>query len=83
MNSIFRNGIMLLFIGVFLLTWFFLTVDFIGNSLIRNIIVFIIISGTLVLVIWLIAFTIRAFWKLIKKMSVCVKYWYVRTIMSL
>ena len=66
MNSIFRNGIMLLFIGVFLLTWFFLTVDFIGNSLIRNIIGFIIVSGTIILTIWLIAFTIRAFWKLIK-----------------
>ena len=67
MNSIFRNGIMLLFIGVFLLTWFFLTVDFIGNSLIRNIVGFIIISGTLVLIIWLIIITIRALWELIKR----------------
>lgn len=67
MNGIFKNGIMLLLIGVFLLTWFFLTADFIGNSSIRNIIGFIIISGTLVLIIWLIAFTIRAFWKLIKR----------------
>ena len=67
MNSIFRNGIMLLFIGVFLLTWFFLTVDFIGNSLIRNIIGFIIISGTITLTIWLITISIRALWKLIKR----------------
>ena len=67
MNSIFKSGIILLFMGVFLLTWFFLTVDFIGNSLIRNIIGFIIISATIVLTIWLIAFTIRAFWKLIKR----------------
>ena len=67
MNSIFRNGIMLLFIGVFLLTWFFLTVDFIGNSLIRNIIVFIIISGTISLIIWSITITICAISKLIKR----------------
>ena len=67
MNSIFKKWNMLLFIGVFLLTWFFLTVDFIGNSLIRNIIGFIIISVTLILIIWLIAFTIRVFWKLIKR----------------
>ena len=67
MNSIFKNGIMLLFGGVFLLTWFFLTVDFIGNSLIRNIIGFIIISGTFTLIIWSITITIRAFWKLIKR----------------
>ena len=67
MNSIFKNWIMLLFIGVFLLTWFFLTVDFIGNSLIRNIIGFIIISGTIAFTIWLITTTIRAFWKLIRR----------------
>jgi hypothetical protein len=67
MNSIFKNWIILLFIGVFLLTWFFLTVDFIGNSLIRNIIGFIIISGTFTLIIWSITITIRAFWKLIKR----------------
>jgi hypothetical protein len=67
MNGIFKNWIMLLCIGVFLLTWFFLTVDFIGNSLIRNIIGIIIISVTLILIIWLIAFTIRVFWKLIKR----------------
>ncbi len=67
MTSIFRNGIMLLFIGVFLLTWFFLTVDFIGNSLIRNIIGFIIISGTITLTMWSIIITIRAISKLIKR----------------
>ena len=67
MNNIFKNWIMLLFIGVFLLTWFFLTVDFIGNSLIRNIIGFIIISGTITFTIWLITITIRAFWKLIRR----------------
>ena len=67
MNNTFKNWIMLLFIGVFLLTWFFLTVDFIGNSLIRNIIGFIIISGTITLTIWLITITIRVFWKLIKR----------------
>ena len=67
MNSIFKKWNMLLFIGVFLLTWFFLTVDFIGNSLIRNIIGFIIISGTIALIIWLITITIRAFWKIIKR----------------
>ena len=67
MNSSFKNWIMLLFIGVFLLTWFFLTVDFIGNSLIRNIIGFIIVSGTFTLTIWSITITIRAFWKIIKR----------------
>ena len=67
MNSIFKNWIMLLLIGLFLLIWFFLTVDFIGNSLIRNIIGFIIISGTITLTIWLITISIRALWKLIKR----------------
>lgn len=67
MNGTFKNWIILLFIGVFLLTWFFLKVDFIGNSLIRNIIGFIIISGTITLIIWLITITIHAFWKLIKR----------------
>jgi len=67
MNSIFKNWIILLFIGVFLLTWFFLTVDFIGNSLIRNIIGFIIVSGTFTLTIWSITITIRAISRLIKR----------------
>ena len=67
MNGTFKNWIILLFIGVFLLTWFFLTVDFIGNSLIRNIIVFIIISGTISLIIWSITITIRAISKLKKR----------------
>ena len=67
MNGIFKNWIMFLFMGVFLLTWFFLTVDFIGNSLIRNIIGFIIISGTITLTIWSITITIRAISKLIKR----------------